>query len=75
MYWRCGSSGTVPALQVQSPDFKTPVPPKKKRKEKKCLNGVGLTRGLQVYMVSAKQVATFLGSFPISSHIKSSIHF
>jgi hypothetical protein len=35
MDWRCGSSSTVPALQVGSPEFK-PSPTKKKgRKEQK----------------------------------------
>jgi hypothetical protein len=36
MNLRCGSSSKVPALQVQSPEFKTLVPPKKKRKSKNC---------------------------------------
>jgi hypothetical protein len=27
MHWRHGSSGRAPALQVQSPEFRTPVPP------------------------------------------------
>jgi hypothetical protein len=25
----CGSSGRMPAQQVQDPDFRTPIPPKK----------------------------------------------
>jgi hypothetical protein len=29
MYWRLGSSNRVPALQVQSPDFKSQSRPKK----------------------------------------------
>jgi hypothetical protein len=32
MDWRFGSSGREPALQEQSPKFKTPVPPKTKKK-------------------------------------------
>jgi hypothetical protein len=33
MNWRCGSSNRVPALQVQSPDFKPQSHQKKKKKE------------------------------------------
>jgi hypothetical protein len=35
MDWRCGSSGRATALQVHSPEFKTPAPIKKKKKLKK----------------------------------------
>jgi hypothetical protein len=33
MNWRCGSSGRVPALQAQNPEFK-PESPKKKKEYK-----------------------------------------
>jgi hypothetical protein len=33
MNWRCGSSGRVPALQVQSPECKLQSHSKKKKKE------------------------------------------
>jgi hypothetical protein len=33
MDWRCGSSNRVPALQVQSPEFKAQFHQKKKRKK------------------------------------------
>jgi hypothetical protein len=34
MDWSCGSSSTVPALQVQSPEFKQQYQKKKKKKKK-----------------------------------------
>jgi hypothetical protein len=34
MDWRYDSSGRAPALQVQSPELKNPVPPKKKKVNK-----------------------------------------
>jgi hypothetical protein len=35
MDWRCGSSSRVPALQVQSPEFKPQFNLKKKKGERK----------------------------------------
>jgi hypothetical protein len=35
MDWKCGSSGRAPALQMQSPELKPPVLPKKKNHKPK----------------------------------------
>jgi hypothetical protein len=52
MDWRCGSSDSTPALQAQSPEFKTPVPSKNKQRYCTCKQE-GQTQGSVLLWSSA----------------------
>jgi hypothetical protein len=60
--WKCGSSGRMPALQAQSPEFKPQSHKRKKRRQTTTTNPVGL--GTWAYNPSTQESGT--GKFEAS---------
>jgi hypothetical protein len=56
--WQSGSSERVPPWQVWHPEFKTPVPPKKKKKETEGLTNEKVKKYVNVWKITMKPLYT-----------------